>query len=87
MYFCPRGAVRKSRYIAWSLSAIPWKTGSSKLLAAIALCRRSCRKARLNHDTIAPMLEEIRYHIDKLELIVDNQMWTLPKYRELLFIR
>ena len=44
-------------------------------------------KAIAYHDTIAPMLEEIRYHIDKLELIVDNQMWTLPKYRELLFIR
>ena len=39
------------------------------------------------HDYIVPMMEEIRYHIDKLELIVDNQMWTLPKYRELLFIR
>ena len=39
------------------------------------------------HDNIAPMLEQIRYHIDKLELIVDDQMWTLPKYRELLFIR
>lgn len=44
-------------------------------------------KAIAYHDTIAPALEEIRYHIDKLELIVDNQMWTLPKYRELLFIR
>ncbi|KAA6323892.1 hypothetical protein EZS27_022841, partial [termite gut metagenome] len=44
-------------------------------------------KAIVYHDKIAPMLEEIRYHIDKLELIVDNQMWTLPKYRELLFIR
>ncbi len=44
-------------------------------------------KAIAYHDTIAPMLEEIRYHIDKLELIVDNQLWTLPKYRELLFIR
>lgn len=32
-------------------------------------------------------MEEIRYHIDKLEMTVDNQMWTLPKYRELLFIR
>lgn len=39
------------------------------------------------HDKITPMLEQIRYHIDKLELIVDDQMWTLPKYRELLFIR
>lgn len=44
-------------------------------------------KAIAYHDTIAPMLEEIRNHIDSLELIVDDQMWTLPKYRELLFIR
>ena len=44
-------------------------------------------KAIAYHDKISPMLEEIRYHIDKLELIVDDQMWTLPKYRELLFIR
>ncbi len=39
------------------------------------------------HDTVAPKLEDIRYHIDKLELIVDNEMWPLPKYRELLFMR
>ena len=44
-------------------------------------------KAIAYHDNISPMLEQIRYHIDKLELIVDDQMWTLPKYRELLFIR
>ena len=44
-------------------------------------------KAIAYHDNIAPMLEQIRYHIDKLELIVDDQMWTLPKYRELLFVR
>ena len=44
-------------------------------------------KSIMYHDTIAPMLEQIRYHIDKLELIVDDQMWTLPKYREMLFIR
>ena len=44
-------------------------------------------KAIAYHDNIAPMLEQIRYHIDKLELIVDDQMWTLPKYRELLFIK
>jgi len=44
-------------------------------------------KAIAYHDKIVPMLEEIRYHIDKLELIVDDQLWTLPKYRELLFIR
>ena len=44
-------------------------------------------KAIAYHDGIEPMLEEIRYHIDKLELMIDDQMWTLPKYRELLFIR
>ena len=44
-------------------------------------------KAVAYHDNIAPMLETIRYHVDKLELIVDNELWTLPKYRELLFIR
>ncbi|MGL4411395.1 MAG: glutamine synthetase III [Bacteroidales bacterium] len=44
-------------------------------------------KAVTYHDTVAPLLESIRYHIDKLELIVDDEMWTLPKYRELLFIR
>ena len=44
-------------------------------------------KAIEYHDKITPMLEQIRYHIDKLELIVDDQMWTLPKSRELLFIR
>ena len=36
---------------------------------------------------VAPCLEVIRHHIDKLELMVDNEMWPLPKYRELLFIR
>ena len=44
-------------------------------------------KAIAYHDRIAPMIEAIRYHIDKLELVVDNEMWTLPKYRELLFMR
>ncbi len=44
-------------------------------------------KAIAYHDTVLPCLETIRYHIDKLELMVDNEMWPLPKYRELLFIR
>ncbi len=39
------------------------------------------------HDTVAPLLEDIRYHVDKLELIVDDELWPLPKYREMLFIR
>lgn len=41
-------------------------------------------KAIAYHDQIVPMMEAIRYHIDKLELVVDDQIWTLPKYRELL---
>ena len=45
------------------------------------------QKAIAYHDTVAPKLDEIRYQIDKLELIVADELWTLPKYRELLFIR
>lgn len=44
-------------------------------------------KAIAYHDTVVPYLESIRYHIDKLELMVDDEMWPLLKYRELLFIR
>ncbi len=42
-------------------------------------------KARKYAKTVAPYLSKIRYHIDKLELIVDDEIWPLPKYRELLF--
>ena len=45
------------------------------------------QKAIAYHDTVAPKMETIRYQIDKLELIVDDACWPLPKYRELLFIR
>ncbi|MBR1402320.1 MAG: glutamine synthetase III [Prevotella sp.] len=44
-------------------------------------------KAIAYHDTVEPKMNEIRYHIDKLELTVADELWTLPKYRELLFIR
>ena len=44
-------------------------------------------KAIAYHDTVIPAMEKIRTHIDKLELMVDNEMWPLPKYREMLFIR
>ncbi len=39
------------------------------------------------HDRVAPFLDAIRSHIDSLELIVEDELWPLPKYRELLFIR
>lgn len=44
-------------------------------------------KAIAYHDDVMPYMETIRRHIDKLELMVDNEIWPLPKYRELLFIR
>ncbi|MDY0153952.1 MAG: glutamine synthetase III [Prevotella sp.] len=44
-------------------------------------------KAIAYHDTVEPKMDEIRYEIDKLELVVADELWTLPKYRELLFIR
>jgi glutamine synthetase len=44
-------------------------------------------KAYAYEANVRPYLDDIRYHIDKLELIVDNELWPLPKYRELLFVR
>ena len=44
-------------------------------------------KAIAYHDNVCPLMDSIRYHIDKLELMVDNDMWPLPKYRELLFVK
>ena len=38
-------------------------------------------------NQVKPYFEEIRYHSDKLELLIDDEMWTLTKYRELLFIK
>jgi glutamine synthetase len=45
------------------------------------------KKALAYESKVKPYLDEIRTHIDKLELVVDNEMWPLPKYRELLFTR
>ena len=44
-------------------------------------------KAVAYHDTVETWFQPIRYQIDKLELVVADELWTLPKYRELLFIR
>ncbi|OFX43381.1 MAG: glutamine synthetase [Bacteroidetes bacterium GWA2_30_7] len=44
-------------------------------------------KAEKYTKNVKPFLENIRTHIDKLEMIVDDELWPLPKYRELLFIR
>ena len=44
-------------------------------------------KAISYHENVFPLMEKIRYDIDHLELLIDNEIWPLPKYRELLFIR
>ncbi len=64
--------------------------GVEELVAARKVANKIAderEKAIAYHDTVAPKMEEIRYHIDKLELTVSDELWTLPKYRELLFIR
>jgi glutamine synthetase len=38
-------------------------------------------------DTVLPFFEKIRYHVDRLEMLIDDELWPLPKYRELLFTR
>ena len=74
--------------IAERTSAI--ETGVEELVNARKVANKiedEHAKAIAYHDTIAPRLDTIRYQIDKLELIVDDALWPLPKYRELLFIR
>ena len=66
------------------------ETGVEELINARKVANKiesEREKAIAYHDTVAPKMEEIRYEIDKLELIVADELWTLPKYRELLFIR
>jgi glutamine synthetase len=45
------------------------------------------KKALAYCDKVKPYFDEIRYHADKLELLVDDELWPLPKMRELLFTR
>ena len=81
----PRRLIRK---IAGHIAAVTTKV--DEMVEARKKANRITdmrEKAIAYHDTVAPYLDEIRSHIDDLELMVDNQMWPLPKYRELLFIR
>ena len=66
------------------------ETGVEQLINARKVANKiedAREKAVAYHDTVEPKMDEIRYQIDKLELIVSDELWTLPKYRELLFIR
>ena len=44
-------------------------------------------KATAYCEHVKPYFDEIRYHADKLEFVVDDELWALPKYREMLFTR
>ena len=66
------------------------ETGVEELINARKVANKIVderEKAIAYHDIVEPKMETIRYQIDKLELIVADDLWTLPKYRELLFIR
>ncbi len=66
------------------------ETGIEELVDARKVANRiqnEREKAVAYHDTVIPKMDKVRYQIDKLELIVADELWTLPKYRELLFIR
>lgn len=66
------------------------KTKVEEMVAARKIANKiesEREKAIAYHDTVIPFFDVIRYHADKLELLVDDSMWDMPKYRELLFIR
>ncbi len=82
------GRLELIREIGGHISAIKVKvkemTEARKVANAIETEKE---KAVAYETTVKPYLDDIRYHIDKLELTVDNELWPLPKYRELLFVR
>ena len=64
------------------------------LVAEMIECRKKANriedireKSIAYHDTVAVFFDTIREEIDRLEEVVDDQIWTLPKYREILFIK
>ena len=76
------------RKIAKSVRTI--ETGVSELVEARKVANRldsEYEKALAYYKTVVPKMDTIREDIDRLEEIVDDQLWPLPKYRELLFIR
>src|SRR5665647_1716224 len=76
------------REISNHISNIKSKTKEMIEARKVANVIEHSREKALDYEqNVKPYLEDIRYHIDKLELVVDNELWPLPKYRELLFTR
>jgi glutamine synthetase len=70
--------IQKVQVLAFEMTEARKKANalSSARAKAVAYC-----------DKVKPFFDEIRYHVDKLELLVDDSTWELPKYREILFLR
>ncbi len=76
------------REISHHITSIKSKTKEMIEARKVANVIEDTRERALEYEQkVKPYLEDIRYHIDKLELVVDNELWPLPKYRELLFTR
>jgi glutamine synthetase len=74
--------------IATRVNAI--KVGADKLDAALHTAHKAktiSDEAKAYCDKVKPLFDVIRENVDALELIVDDNLWPLPKYREMLFIR
>lgn len=83
-----KGRLDLIREISGHISAIKDKTNEMVEARKKAnVIEDTIEKAEIYDLTVRPYLYEIRNHIDKLELIIDDELWPLPKYRELLFIR
>lgn len=76
--------IKISEHISEIKSDVMKMIGERKVANAM---EDSAQKALAYCHVIKPLLEEIRYHIDKLEILVEDQMWPLPKYREMLFVK
>ena len=82
------GRLELIREIGGHISAIKAKVKEMTEARRVAnMIESEKEKAYAYEAKVRPYLDDIRYHIDKLELIVDNELWPLPKYRELLFVK
>ncbi|HPR86201.1 MAG TPA: glutamine synthetase III [Prolixibacteraceae bacterium] len=82
------GRLELIKEIGGHITAIKAKVNDMVEARKVANVIESAKEKAVAYEAqVRPYLDDIRYHIDKLELIVDNELWPLPKYRELLFIR
>jgi len=82
------GRLELIKEIGGHITAIKSKVNDMVEARKVANVIESAKEKAVAYEKqVRPYLDDIRYHIDKLELIVDNELWPLPKYRELLFIR